>query len=111
MKKAVLTTLLLVLNLTACEEHKLDSIDSPLHSTSFDRPESLFSVYIEKLDSEFNHPKVQYRNLCSGYSYDYKTNYLPNLLKFASNNYDELSLIADLNIVLENYKSTGITRC
>lgn len=111
MKKAVLFTLLLLLNLTACEEQKLDPIDSPLNSTSFDRPESLFSVYIAKLDSEFSDPKVRYRNLCSDYSYDYKTNYLPNLLKFASDNYDESGLIADLNIVLKHYKRRDITRC
>jgi len=111
MKKAVLSTLLLLLNLTACKEHKLDSIDSPLNSTSFKSSKSLLTVYTAKLDSEFTGLRIRYHILCSDYSYDHKTNYLPNLLKFASGNYDELGLMADLNIVLDHYKRRNITRC
>lgn len=89
MKRIILTTLLLSLAFTGCQEQLNEDIDPITTTTALENSDNILSKYIEKLDSEFTTQDVRVKILCGDYPREYKKNYMPNLLKLSPGEYSE----------------------
>ena len=89
MKRIILTTLLLSLAFTGCQEQLNEDIDPLTTTTALENSDNILSKYIEKLDSEFTTQDVRVKILCGDYPREYKKNYMPNLLKLSPGEYSE----------------------
>jgi len=111
MKTITLTTLLLSLALTGCQEQPIADIDPITTETAFEHSENILSNYREKFDSEFTTQDVRIKILCRNYPGEYEKNYMPNLLKLSPDQYSEPVVLADMDIVLDHYKSIDNIQC
>lgn len=112
MKTKLTIALLLSISITGCQ--KQQDKDPKTHSAAaaqFEKSDALISNYLDKLDIP-NTPKAEQINIiCKDYPTEYKTNYMPALLKLQPNDYTEAQLLKDLDIALNYYKEKLSITC
>lgn len=112
MKKRILTTLLLSLAITGCQkEPELSPEDQSKLSAQFEKTDVAITAFFDKLDSP-NTPIAEKKQIaCVDFPAEYKTNYIPSMLKSEGNTYTEEKLLADMDIALDYYKKKDSIIC
>lgn len=112
MKTKLTIALLLATSITGCQKQQAE--DPKTHAAAtvqFEKSDTLIGNYLDKLDSS-NTPKAEQINIiCKDYPTEYKTNYMPSLLKLQPNTYTEAQLSKDLDIALNYYKEKLSITC
>ena len=108
MKRIILTSIFLAVTLTGCNKQSdpatVDPKENSTAKAQFENSDDAIGVYLDKLDSPGTSKDEQTKILCVDYPAEYKTNYMPALLKYQTNEYTEIKLLDDLNIAVNYYK-------
>ena len=108
MKTKILTALLLSLTITGCQKEPEDQ--SKL-SAQFEKSDAAIGRFLDKLDSPIT-PIAEKKQIgCVDFPAEYKTNYIPAMLKSEENTYTEEKLLADMDIALDYYKKKDSIQC
>lgn len=112
MKKVILTTLLLSLATTGCQKQQAEDTKANDSVTAqFEKSDNRISKFLDRLDDPNTTQDTRMQILCKDYPAEYKTNYMPALVKLSPGEYTEAKLIKDLNIALDYYKSEFGINC
>ena len=105
MKTKILTTLLLSLTITGCQkEPELSPEDQSKLSAQFEKTDATITTFFDKLDSPATPIAEKKQIACIDFPVEYKTNYVPAMLKSEGNTYTEEKLLADMDMALDYYK-------
>ena len=112
MKIKILATLLLSLTITGCQkEPELSPEDQSKLSAQFEKSDAAIGRFLDKLDSPIT-PIAEKKQIgCVDFPAEYKTNYIPAMLKSEENTYTEEKLLADMDIALDYYKKKDSIQC
>ncbi len=115
MKTKILTTLLLTLAFTGCQKQPEDTkppkaTDSVVKA-QFEKSDAIINKYLDQLESPNTTTEEKTRILCKDYPDEYKTNYMPALLRLAAKDYTSSKLLKDLDIALDYYKKKDNVQC
>ena len=112
MKIRLITTALF---LTGCEKPPDQSTSEALSNTTTSAQFKQSGKQIDKYLNKLYHPRtpkdVRIHILCIDYPIEYKTNYMPALLKLSPDKYTEAKLLANLEATLNYYKSNFEIKC
>jgi len=112
MKIRLITTALF---LTGCEKPPDQSTSEALSNTTTSAQFKQSGKNINKYLSKLYHPStprdVRIHILCIDYPIEYKTNYMPALLKLSPDEYTEAKLLANLEATLDYYKNIFDVTC
>lgn len=108
MKTKILTALLLSLTITGCQKEPEDQ--SKL-SAQFEKSDAVITTFFDKLDSPATPITEKKQIACIDFPAEYKTNYIPAMLKSEENTYTEEKLLADMDIALDYYKKKDSIQC
>ena len=115
MKTKILSTLLLTLSITGCQKQPDQSASTgtpdPVAKAEFEKSDAIISTYLDKLDSAETSQAEMMQILCKDYPTEYKTNYMPALLKLSPTEYTRAQLLKDLDIALDYYKKKDNVQC
>lgn len=115
MKTKILTTLLLTLAFTGCQKQPEDTKTSngadPVAKAEFEKSDAIINTYLDKLDNAETPQAERVQVLCKDYPTEYKTNYMPALLKLSPTEYTRAQLLKDLDIALDYYKNKDNIQC
>lgn len=115
MKTKILTTLLLAIAITGCQKEPDQSastgIPDPVAKAQFEKSDAIINTYLDKLDSAETLQAERIQILCKDYPTEYKTNYIPALLKLSPTEYTRAQLLKDLDIALDYYKKKDNVQC
>ena len=118
MKIKILITTLLLIILTGCnnqskvaEASNSTEIDSSIENTKFEKSDKKISKFLDQLDDPNTTQEARIQILCKDYPVEYKTNYMPSLLRLSPGEYTESTLIKDLDIALDYYKKKDNIQC
>lgn len=118
MKTKILTITLFLIILTGCdnqskvaEASNSDEADSSIANVQFEKSDKRISKFLDQLDDPNTAQDVRIQILCKDYPAEYKTHYMPALMKLSPGEYTEAKLIKDLNIALDYYKSEFGIKC
>ena len=118
MKTKIITTILFLIILTGCdnqskvaEASNSTEIDSSIANTKFEKSDKKISTYLDQLDDPNTPQEARIQILCKDYPNEYKTNYMPALMKLSPGEYTEGKLIKDLDIALDYYKKKDNVQC
>ena len=115
MKTQILSALLLTISITGCQKQPEDTKTSngadPVTKAQFEKSDAIISTYLDKLDSTKTPPAERTQILCKDYPTEYKTNYIPALLKLSPTEYTRAQLLKDLDIALDYYKKKDNVQC
>lgn len=118
MKTNILIATLFFIMLTGCnnqskvaETSTSDETDSSIANVRFEKSDKRISKFLDQLDDPNTAQDVRIQILCKDYPAEYKTNYMPSLLKLSPGEYTEGKLIKDLDIALDYYKKKDNVQC
>ena len=115
MKTKLLTTTLFLIILTGCDKQPDQAItESSTNQTitaQFEQSDEKITKYLDQLDDPNTTQEVRIQILCKDYPAEYKTNYMPALMKLSPSEYTESKLIKDLDIALDYYKKKDNIQC
>ena len=115
MKTKLLTTTLFLIILTGCDKQPDQAItESSTNQTitaQFEQSDEKITKYLDQLDDPNTTQEVRIQILCKDYPAEYKTNYMPALMKLSPSEYTESKLIKDLDIALDYYKQKDNIQC
>ncbi|MGC3818611.1 hypothetical protein [Acinetobacter sp. G11] len=117
MKKVLFTILLLTLAITGCQKQPEQTTPSdpgktnPVAKAQFEKSDAIINTYLDKLDSAETPQTERTQILCKDYPAEYKTNYMPALLKLSPTEYTRAQLLKDLDIALDYYKKKDNIQC
>ena len=115
MKTRIFTTLLLTLSITGCQKQPEEAAASrnpdPVAKVQFEKSDAIISTYLDKLDSAETPQAERTQILCKDYPTEYKTNYMPSLLRLSPTEYTRAKLLKDLDIALDYYKKKDSIKC
>lgn len=116
MKTKILTTTLFLIMLTGCEKQPQQAVatqnsDNPTITAQFEKSDNRISKFLDRLDDPNTTQDVRMQILCKDYPEEYKTKYMPTLLALSPGEYTEGSLLKDLKIALDYYKSEFEIKC
>ena len=112
MQKIILTTLLLSLAFTGCQKQQAeDTKANDSVTTQFEKSDAVIGKYLDQLDDPNTAQDTRIQILCKDYPQEYKTNYMPALLKLSPADYTEEKLLKDLEIALDYYKDNFKIEC
>lgn len=114
MKIKILTTTLFLIILTGCDKQPDQAItesSSPTITAQFEQSDEKISKYMDQLDDPNTTQEVRIQILCKDYPAEYKTNYMPALLKLSPTEYTREKLLKDLDIALDYYKKKDNVQC
>lgn len=116
MKTKIFTALLLVLFITGCQKQPDQSASNPsttdpMEKEQFEKSDTIIATYLDKLDSTKTSHEERIQILCKDYPTEYKTNYMPTLLKLSPAEYTEAKLLKDLDLALNYYKEKDNIHC
>lgn len=115
MKTKIFTTLLLTLSITGCQKEPSQSASTstpdPVAQAQFEKSDAIINTYLDKLDSAETPQAERIQILCKDYPTEYKTNYMPALLKLSPTEYTRAQLLKDLDIALDYYKNKDNIQC
>ncbi|CAM2994694.1 hypothetical protein [Acinetobacter celticus] len=106
MQKIILSTLLLSLAITGCQKQQAEDT-----KTQFEKSDAVIGKYLDQLDDPNTAQDTRIQILCKDYPQEYKTNYMPALLKLSPADYTEEKLLKDLEIALNYYKDNFKIEC
>ncbi|WP_291357577.1 hypothetical protein [Acinetobacter sp. UBA3106] len=115
MKKVLFTTLLLTL--TGCQKQPKEATASEPDKVNqeakaqFEQSDAIINRYLDRLESPNTTIEEKTRILCKDYPDEYKTNYMPALLRLAAKDYTRSKLLKDLDIALDYYKKKDNVQC
>ena len=117
MKTKILTTTLFLIILTGCdnqskvtEASNSDETDSSIANAQFEKSDNRISKFLDRLDDPNTSQDARIQILCKEYPTEYKTNYMPALMKLSPNE-SRIKLLSDLNYTLDYYKSNFNIKC
>jgi hypothetical protein len=114
MKIRILATTLFLITLTGCEKSKPITPESSSDTTitaQFEQSDEKITKYLDQLDDPNTTQEVRIQILCKDYPTEYKTNYMPALMKLSPGEYTEVKLLSDLNSALDYYKVNFNIKC
>ena len=115
MKIRILTTTLFLIILTGCDKQSEPSISEPSNdptiTAQFEQSDEKIGKYLDQLDDPNTPIEVRKKILCKDYPTEYKTNYMPTLLKLSPTEYSEAKLLKELEIALDYYKNSYEIKC
>lgn len=118
MKTKILTTTLFLIILTGCdnqskviEASNSDETDSSIANAQFEKSDNRISKFLDRLDDPNTSQDARIQILCKEYPTEYKTNYMPALMKLSPGEYTEGKLMKDLDIALDYYKKKDNVQC
>ncbi|MFN3074396.1 hypothetical protein ACK1JC_12395 [Acinetobacter sp. TY2] len=112
MNKIILATLLLSLTITGCQkEAELSPEDQSKLSAQFEKSDAAITAFLDKLDSPTTPIAEKKQIACVDFPAEYKTNYVPSMLKTEGNTYTEEKLLADMDMALDYYKKKDSIQC
>ncbi|MGB8697417.1 MULTISPECIES: hypothetical protein [Acinetobacter] len=114
MKTKIFITTLFLISLTGCEKSKPTTSEPSSDTTitaQFEQSNDKIHQFIDQLDDPDTPQDVRIQILYKDYSTEYKTNYLPSLMKLSPGEYTEGKLINDLDIALGYYKKKDNIQC
>ena len=115
MKTKLLTTTLFLIILTGCDKQPDQAItESSTNQTitaQFEQSDEKITKYLDQLDDPNTTQEVRIQILCKDYPAEYKTHYMPALMKLSPGEYTEGKLIKDLDIALDYYKKKDNVQC
>lgn len=118
MKIKILTTTLFLMILTGCDNQSKvaevsdsDETDSSIANVQFEKSDKRISKFLDQLDDPNTTQEARIQILCKDYPVEYKTNYMPSLLRLSPGEYTESTLIKDLDIALDYYKKKDNIQC
>jgi len=115
MKIKILSTLFLTLTITGCqkqpEDTKTSKVADPVVKAQFEKSDAIINKYLDQLESPNTTIEDKTRILCKDYLDEYKTNYMPALLRLAAKDYTRSKLLKDLDIALDYYKKKDNVQC
>lgn len=114
MKIKILTTTLFLIILTGCDKQSdpaTSEPSSPTITAQFEQSDEKIGKYLDQLDDPNTTQEVRIQILCKDYPTEYKTNYMPALMKLSPDEYTEGKLIKDLGIALDYYKKKDNIQC
>ena len=115
MKTKIFTTLLLTLSITGCQKEPDQSASTnttdPIAKSQFEKSDAIINKYLDQLESPNTTTEEKTKILCKDYPDEYKTNYMPALLKLAAKDYTRSQLLKDLDIALDYYKKKDNVQC
>lgn len=115
MNTKMFTTLLLTLAITGCQKEPDQSASTgtpdPVAKAEFEKSDAIINTYLDKLDSAETPQAERVQILCKDYPTEYKTNYMPALLRLSPTEYTRAKLLKDLEIALDYYKKKDNIEC
>lgn len=108
--KIILATIIVLAGCQKQQDENKSKDDSAL-SAQFEKSDAVISSYLDKLDSPKTSREEKTQILCKDYPAEYKSNYMPALLKSENNHYTEDKLLNDLKTALDFYKAKENIRC
>ena len=115
MKTKIITTTLFLIILTGCEKPPKPITSEPSSDTTntaqFEQSDEKINKYLDQLDDPNTTQEAHIQILCKDYPAEYKTNYMPALMKLSPSEYTESKLIKDLDIALDYYKKKDNIQC
>ncbi|MBJ9373018.1 hypothetical protein [Acinetobacter sp. TGL-Y2] len=115
MNSKLITTLLMIFVLSACskepDQNMSKQSDRPTVTAQFEQSDEMISKYLDQLDDPNTTLDDKKRIVCIDYPKEYKTNYMPSLLKLNPENYTQAKLLSDLDIALSYYKEKENIEC
>ncbi|TCB75560.1 hypothetical protein E0H89_11510 [Acinetobacter sp. ANC 3781] len=117
MKIRILATTLLI-TLAGCDNQSKvaeasdsDETDSSIANAQFEKSDKRINKFLDQLDDPNTTQEVRIQILCKDYSTEYKTKYMPALMKLSPSEYTEAKLLSDLDIALDYYKKKDKIHC
>ena len=115
MKTKILTTTLFLIALTGCDKRTEpltpEQSDNPTITAQFEKSDNRISKFLDRLDDPNTPQDARMQIICKDYPTEYKTNYMPALMKLSPGEYTEGKLIKDLDIALDYYKKKDNIQC
>ena len=118
MKTKILTTTLFLITLTGCDNQSKvaevpnsEETDSSIANAQFEKSDKRINKYLDQLDDPNTAQDARIQILCKDYPAEYKTNYMPSLLKLSPGEYTEDKLLSDLESALDYYKKKDNVQC
>ena len=115
MKTKLITSLLLAISITGCQKEPDQSASTgtpdPVAKAEFEKSDAIINTYLDKLDSADTQQAERTQILCKDYPTEYKTNYMPALLRLSPTEYTRAQLLKDLDIALDYYKKKDNVQC
>lgn len=115
MKTKILTTTLFLIILAGCEKPPKpitsESSSDTTIAAQFEKSDSRISKFLDRLDDSNTPQDARIQILCKEYPAEYKTNYMPSLLKLSPGEYTEDKLLSDLESALDYYKKKDNVQC
>ena len=114
MKTKILTTTLFLIILTGCDKQSdpaTSEPSSPTITAQFEQSDEKIGKYLDQLDDPNTTQEVRIQILCKDYPTEYKTNYMPALMKLSPSEYTEAKLLSDLESALDYYKNIFEIKC
>ena len=113
MKTKILITTLFLIILTGCDKQPDQAVtesSSPTITAQFEKSDSRIGKFLDRLDDPNTPQDARIQILCKEYPAEYKTNYMPALMKLSPNE-SRIKLLSDLNYTLDYYKSNFNIKC
>ena len=115
MKIRPITIALFLIALVGCENRPNQSVASkvstPTISAQFEQSRKEINKYLDKLYHPSTPQDMRIQILCIDYPVEYKTNYMPALLKLSPDKYTEAKLLSNLEAALNYYKNIFDVKC
>ncbi|TCB50996.1 hypothetical protein E0H80_06420 [Acinetobacter sp. ANC 4779] len=115
MKTKILTITLFLITLTGCDKQAepptSEQSDNPTTTAQFEQSDEKIGKYLDQLDDPNTIQDARTQILCKDYPTEYKTNYMPSLMKLSLGEYTESKLLSDLESALDYYKSNFDIKC
>lgn len=115
MNSKLVIALSLIFVVTACsktqDQNTSKQTDRPTVTAQFEQSDEMISKYLDQLDDPNTTLDDKKRIVCVDYPKEYKSNYMPSLLKLNPENYTEAKLLSDLDIALSYYKEKENIQC
>lgn len=115
MNSKLVIALSLIFVVTTCsktpDQNTSKQTDRPTVTAQFEQSDEMISKYLDQLDDPNTTLDDKKRIVCVDYPKEYKSNYMPSLLKLNPENYTEAKLLSDLDIALSYYKEKENIQC
>ncbi|WP_353164918.1 hypothetical protein [Acinetobacter sp.] len=115
MNSKLVIALSLIFVVTACsktpDQNTSKQTDHPTVTAQFEQSDEMIRKYLDQLDDPNTTLDDKKRIVCVDYPKEYKSNYMPSLLKLNPENYTEAKLLSDLDIALSYYKEKENIQC
>lgn len=110
MKIRILITTLLI-TLSGCNKPPTESSSDTTITAQFEQSDEKITKYLDQLDDPNTTQDARIQILCKDYPVEYKTNYMPSLLRLSPGEYTEAKLLSDLESALDYYKNSFEIKC